>query len=261
MITDSELAALDRKGFIPGPNEEEETFLERVRAGQEEKAGLPREHWAFANELLMGLYGFESQSLAVNYSNEGLAWWHGAACWIDERGVARLQLREGFRKGSYLGLYLRGEVLAHEAAHAARAGFDELEMEEYFAYATSGQRWRRALGPIIKRPWEIWIWLGTMASGLFSEWGVLACCAVMGGAFWRLICGHLRLRRASDFLLRRVGDRRLVRGALFRMTDEEIRRLASGEQIEGDESLRWRLIRIAYITDAKGAGHGTKNHC
>jgi len=259
MISDGELAALDQKGFIPGPGEGEGAFLERVREAGQVVDELPREHWAYAKELLRGLYGFEPGSLAAGYSNRGLAWWHGAACWIDERGVAQLQMREGFRKGSYLGLYERGEVLAHEAAHAARAAFEEPEAEEFFAYATSGKRWRRILGPIVKRPWEMWIWIGAMVSGLFSGWGLLGCCGVAGVAFGRLIRGHLRLRRASNFLLKVIGDESQVRGALFRMTDKEIRLLGRGEWPEGDESLRWRLIRFAYITNAKGAGHGPKD--
>ncbi len=250
-MTDHEFLALNQRGFIPGPNESEEAFFERIdriRVGC--KDALPQAHWNWVMEQLSDLYDIEPESLVAVYSNKNLTWWQGAACWIGEDGVPRLQLREGFRKGSYLG-YSREEVLAHEAIHAARVAFAEEENEEFFAYASSSKRWRRVLGPLFKRPWEAWLLMGGLAGSLWSELATLFVTCLIGTGFWRLIRQHRRLRKASDTLMVRLKDERKVRAVLFRLTDAEIRSLSRGEWIEGDTTLRWRLIRLAYIRDGE----------
>jgi hypothetical protein len=243
-MTDEELIALNKRGFIPGPSETEELFRSRI---EQKKEPFSRVHLEWTKEQLQELFDFAPDSLDVFYSNENLAVWQGAACWIEE-GRANLQLREGFRKGSYLGLYSRDEVLAHEAVHAARVMFEEPENEEFFAYASSPKRWRATLGPIVKRPWEIWVWIGMLAGGMFWSAGffLAACWSFMG--LWRLIRQHMRRNSAANTLMKKLQSPKAARAVLFRMTDQEIRTLARGKWVEGDESLRWRLIRAAYFS-------------
>ena len=250
-MTDSELLSLNQLGFIPGPLESEEAFTARVakiKASIVELNALPRSQWDWAKERLQNLFGFDPQCLPVFYSNKNLAIWQGAACWIDEDNIPILQFRNGFKKGRYLKIYSREEVLAHEAIHAARSAFDEEENEEFFAYASSAVKWRSILGPLLKRPWEAWVAMILVACGVFFWWATLLAATWIGMGFWRLCRQHLRLSRAALFLQSKFKQSKVVRSVLFRLTDREIRGLEAGIWPEGDESLRWRVIRLAYFS-------------
>lgn len=248
-MTDPELLALNAKGFIPGPNETESDFLARIRATCESReVSIPRAHWEWSKHHLKTLFDFEPDSLFAYYSNANLTPWQGAACWICEKGIPRLQLREGFRKGTYLGLYSREETLTHESIHAARAAFDEPENEEFFAYASSEKKWRRVLGPILKKPWEAWVLMAALTVGVFFPVGTWASLVWISAGLIRLAKQHGRRKRAGAMLMRLFGNKLVVRAILFRLTDLEIRQLAKGQRLEGDNSLRWRLIRLAYFS-------------
>ncbi len=254
MIKDFELLAFNKQGFIPGPQESTVEFLERIAEMQscrDSGETVPPSHLHWVRERVEGLYGFEPSSIAVTYSNHQLAPWQGAACWIDESGISRLQLREGFRKGRYLGLYGRDEVIAHEAIHAARAAFNEPRFEEVFAYSSSLKKWRSIVGPLLQRPFEAWVVIGCVLGSL--AWEPLGAIAwiLMGLGFMRLVRTRLCLRRAAKCLMQRLGDAKKVRSVLFRMTDAEIEKLSQGYEIEGDDTLRWRLLRLAYFGDRK----------
>jgi hypothetical protein len=237
-MTDEELLDFNVRGFIPGPNESEEAFLTRVQ--QIKKDLLPTAHWQWPRAQLKELFDFEPESLTAYYSNEKLAPWQGAVCWIGVGNAPTLQLREGFRKGSYLKLYSRGEVLAHEAAHAARAAFQEPKFEEFFAYATAPRKWIRVFGPFFQRSWEPWVLFMSLAIGFFSEVGWVLAAGWMFLGFFRLIRRHRRLSKAFA----QVKNFKNPRAFLFRLTDEEIKQLAQGKWLEGDQTLRWRLLKL-----------------
>ncbi len=250
-MTDLELLALNEAGFIPGPSESLAQFEQRIattRAFLAESNLLPAAHWDWAKGRLEHLFGFQPQSLAAFYSNDNLTVWQGAACWIDERNVPKLQLRNGFKTGRYLKIYSREEVLAHEAAHAARAAFNEEENEEFFAYATAGVKWRSVLGPLIRRAWEPWVALGLLCGGIFVPGVLLGAAGWIGAGFFRLCRQHWRLSQASLVLLGTLKDKVKVRSLLFRLTDKEIRDLSEGIWPKDDGSLRWRLIQLAYLS-------------
>jgi hypothetical protein len=253
MLKDSELLLLNAQGFIPGPSESEEDFVKRVanlKEMLEGKEWIPRAHWDWVRNHLKGIFDFEPHSLPAYYSNQGLAFWQGAACWIEEGRVVSVQLKEGLRKGSYWG-YSRSEILAHEAVHAARSAFDEPASEEFFAYLVSEKWWRRAFGPIVRRPLEVWGFFIAMVFGMVFPWANLAGALVVGAGFWRLMRQHHRMRRAGKNLMSAVSDRRVVRAILVRLTDREIDLFSKGVRIaayaDRQECLRWRLIRLAYL--------------
>lgn len=264
-MTDQELLLLNQEGFIPGPGEEEGDFLKRVEEGKKrffelEGEWIPKAHWDWVSLHLKEMFDFTPCYLPAFYSNKNLAPWHGAASWILGRAVSAIQLREGLRKGSYLGLYKREEILGHEAVHAARSGFEESKNEEFFAYMTSEKKWRRVLGPILQRPIEAWPFVVGICVGMIGEIGAMGILAGIGYwtvAIWtglgfgRLCWRHWRLRRSAEQILKQVGDARLVRAILMRLTDEEIKRFSKGERVEEyalrQNCLRWRLIRLAYL--------------
>lgn len=254
-MTDQELFELNRRGFIPGPGEKEEAFLQRVNAAQkffsnppapfDHMEKVPEPHWDWVRHYLKDCYDFEPSSLVAYYSNRKLAPWQGAASWVLELSpgpLCAVQLRKGFSKGSYLGLYSRDEVLAHEAVHAARCAFNEPASEEFFAYATSSAKWRRKLGPILKRPWEALLFFAALGAGAF--WGNFLPAALLASfAFFRLNRQHLRLKKASFALAKMAQDARAARSLLLRLTDREIDLLAAKKTLQDDGSLRFRIIR------------------
>jgi hypothetical protein len=146
-----------------------------------------------------------------------------------------------------LGIYSREEILAHEAVHGARSGFDENRCEEFFAYMTSEKKWRRVLGPILQRPWEVWPLFLTLVAGMAwpaCYWGATLW---MGIGFFRLVRQHAKLNRAAGQILKKTGDARKTRAILFRLTDREIELFAQGKDIEEYSQaqccLRWRVIK------------------
>lgn len=254
-MTDQELFELNQRGFIPGPGESEGDFLQRLQAAEnffstppapfDRMEKVPEPHWDWVRHHLSEFYDFQPYSLMAYYSNRQLALWQGAASWVIEEipgPLCAIQLRKGFSQGRYLGLYSRDEVLAHEAVHAARCAFNEPIHEEFFAYSTSGVGWRRKLGPIVKRPWEIFLFFIVLGLGAF--WGnFLPAAGLLAFAFIRLSRQHLQLKRAAQTLCKIIQDERTVRALLFRLTDREISQLASGRILEDDGSLRFRVIR------------------
>jgi hypothetical protein len=239
-MDDETLLELNRQGFIPGPGETEDRFLQRVQKTKE-KFFQQKTEFDWAKETIFELFDFSPESLPVLISNRGLKIWEAAACWIED-GVPLLQIRSrSIRRIS------KQELLAHEAIHAARAGFDEIEFEEFFAFASAEKRWRRIFGPIVRRNWEVWPFLAS-CTFVFTFLGVLPVCALSLFALFRLYNSQKRLKNAADFLNSKLEDEKKVRSILFRLTDHEISKFAEGIWLDGDQSLRWRLLRLAYFS-------------
>lgn len=250
-MQDFELLQLNHEGFIPGPLESEESFVLRIahiKAKAAEKK-IPRAHLEWTTLHLKELFDFSPQVLPIFYSNHSLPFWQGGCCWVEE-GVVALQLRKKFETGSYWG-YSRDELIAHEAAHAARGAFKERRFEEVFAYLTSEKKWRRVLGPIIQRPWEVWPFLLSLIFTFFSLVGYLLATLWLILGFIRLVRTRLLLNRASKSIYKILKDEKLVRAVLFRLTDDEIHLFAKGIDMiayaEKQTELRWRLINLAYL--------------
>ena len=171
-LTDQDLLDLNRKGFIPGPEESEKKFIERVESVKQAffklgERAIPHSHWTFPADLLQQIFSFSPESLPAFYSNRSLTLWQGAAAWVERDQIIAIQLRKAFYKGTFLKLYDRNELLAHEAVHAARSAFDDSPLEELFAYMSSSRPYRRILGPIIQKPWEVWPFMALCALGTF----------------------------------------------------------------------------------------------
>ena len=159
------------QGFIPGPDETEIAFTERVdfcknlqqnlmqKVGENFPFDLKDHSSDSLGDVLpftKELFGIAPQWVPLFFNNYHLAPWHGGCAWIfqmDEKSptAAFLQLRSPFRFSSnYLGLYNRKELIAHELAHVGRMLYQEPQFEELFAYQTSTSKWRCWLGPIVQ---------------------------------------------------------------------------------------------------------------
>jgi hypothetical protein len=87
--------------------------------------------------------------------------------------------------------------------------------------------------------------------------------AFLGAGLWaalgfaRLVRGHHVLQRAGSKLTEIIGDARIARAILVRLSDVEIEKVGRGEAV-GDTSLRWRLIRLVYWNKER---YGTESRC
>lgn len=251
-MTDDELLSYNHQGFIPGPNESEDEFLHRVKSVKQAflKLGdgaIPSSHWGWVTSHLNDLFGFVPHSLPAFYSNRSLTPWQGAAAWVEHGKIIAIQLRQAFKKGSFLGLYERDEILGHEAVHAARSAFPKDRWDEYFAYMTSEKAWRRVLGPIIQSPWEVWPFLIFCLSAVFFPLAFIGAAIWIGLGFYRLVSSHRILAKAGAALLQRGYSKSQARVILFRLTEDEIRNVSRGINIfanQNERNLRWRLLRI-----------------
>jgi len=261
-MNSEKLIALNQAGFIPGPNEAEEKFIERVKfAGQffkdknsffekvqitppfplDDKVTKPLRHWT--RSQLIRRFDITPDFLQIYFHDKGLAFFQGAATWLLELDnkitFPLIQLRVGLKKGRYLGLYSFDEILAHETVHAARAAFDEKIFEEHFAYLTSSSFLRRIFGPIIRNTWEVIIFFALFllvfafiflpASPLLSYAGNFSFFGLMGYAslgFFRLFKNRLFFVLALKKLKKILQSKDKAFFVLFRLTDKEIFKFA-----------------------------------
>jgi hypothetical protein len=263
-----ELLRLNSEGLIPGPGETEETFTLRVQAVKDffskQDSPVAPHHWQWAAERLRALFDFSPRWCPVFFSSKGLAPWQAAATWINQphgnvKPIYTIQIR-----ASRWVFFLidRDELLAHEAAHAARAAFNEPKTEELFAYLTSSAKWRRVVGPIFSQPKESLLLVGTLGLGavfqmvetiwglsVFSEGFFFSAAALSLFLSFRLLRMRTRLTRAARQLIPLLRDPEKVRAVLFRMTDQEIIRLSRSQRVDENDELRWRLIKAAYFKE------------
>lgn len=250
------------QGFIPGPNETEQEFLTRVNYCLSLRHHLPQAAvirledqqtcLQEASSITLPLYGLHPQWVPILFANHKLAPWHGGCAWIFQMDEslplgAFLQLRKPFLTTQrYLGLYDRNELVAHELCHVARMAFEEPIYEEHLAYRSSGPKWRRWLGPIIRNSVESMLFflalLFVFAGYLFAllvdptSWAYvpyfyllpasLALCALA-----RLTLEHRALDATSRKLKDLVGNK--ADQMLLWLTDKEINSFSrlSKEQI------------------------------
>lgn len=272
-VSIQDLKALGKQGFIPGPEESEECFLQRVSVAQhfakEPQNFLQDKRLEPFNVDTLDQLGAYPDWVQQTYSNKKLLPWQAAATWIFESAdnvkLSVIQLRNRFRSGSFLGYY-RDEILVHEAIHAMRVAFEEPRFEEILAYYYSPKKWRRALGALFRTPNQALFFMGLIVSSLLIQ--VIAVVWLPFQLF-----SHLQLviwLPLIDLVLRGavlIKDRRLLRKALkklcklfpkqhhpfviaLRLKDAEIQKiaLASVEDLliyikdKSTTSIRWQQI-------------------
>lgn len=256
----------NERGFIPGPSETEETFAARAAKLAnltKQPDHIPLEDWSEALSTTRRLFDIYPDWIPSCYSDRGLRFWEGAATWVQEDGSLTVQLRKAFRKGSYLKIYSRHEILAHEAVHSARVALGSTLFEEILAYSTSTSRLRRWAGPFFLRPWESVLFAILLLFG--------AACSIFSPLFFLLpilgiLCGAIRLSRLwllFNKCLKNIAalskDPKKKLAVAIRLTDEEIIDFAysTPEEItsyitqEKDRTLRWKLLSPYFILRAE----------
>jgi hypothetical protein len=285
---------LNKQGFIPGPQETEAEFYERIEfcrhllthlAEESEATQLPFEEKDLATkttleeafDLTNSLYGIQPEWVPLFFSNHQLTPWHGGCAWIFQLNehtplAAFLQLRAHFRHfATYLRVYYRKELIAHELSHVGRLMLDEPQFEEFFAYQSSPYAWRRWLGPLIQSSTESLFFilllglifivdlaiLGTGHSTLSSmtNWLKLVPLFFIFYAFIRLTQRHWTLQQCLKNLKFLTHSSNQASHLLYRLCDSEIRQFAkeSPENIkkfienQSFHSFRWSFLSKLYI--------------
>jgi hypothetical protein len=292
-LSDCELLTYNQIGLIPAPDETEETFCIRVAQclGLKEQIAdgqalqLPfKPSFEEAEKVLEEaypttqlLYDIQPSWVPIFFSNHQLAPWHGGCAWIfqfqtEGPRTAFLQLRKAFAsQKTYLRIYPREELVAHEIAHIGRMMFNEKQFEEILAYRTSSSRWRKWLGPLVQSASEslffmilllaIFLLDGYLLimhhfeSYLSLIWLKILPLGLLCVAFLRLSKRHRVFQRCRDQLILIFNHPTFADHVLYRLNDQEISafsRMAPSAILEycqnaKTQSLRWRLLDLAYF--------------
>lgn len=266
MLQDNELRAYSKRGLLPGPEETEERFLERVALVQKVETPpnpLTDEEWKEAQKITEKLFDFSVDWVKAFYNDKGLPFWEGAATWIEKAPL--IQLKSTFRKKRRFSLYRKEEILAHESVHAARMAYRSPRFEEHFAFLTSKSSFRRLFGPLFRYPWEsalllllLVVSLGAQAASFFwpeTFWLntlVLLPWAALTFGLLRLTLSNYTLLRCKQNLRAFAQDTLPI---LVRLTDQEIALFANSskqkihEYVEREKAktLRWRMLAMIYF--------------
>ena len=186
---------LNAEGFIPGRDETEEAFFERVdycrnlKNNFEQVTGLSQfsdinfhqsdKYLHDDHALYERLYGIKPCWVPLIFSTNQLAPWHGGCAWIfqidkNSPTSAFLQLRVHFRdRSTFLKIYSRNELIVHELAHVGRMLYHEPHFEEILAYQSSSSPFRKWLGPIFSSSKESLIIVFLLILAVASDISIL----------------------------------------------------------------------------------------
>ncbi|MFI5334410.1 MAG: hypothetical protein ACHQT8_04485 [Chlamydiales bacterium] len=243
-----ELLALNRRGLIPGPQESDKEFWERV-----ELSAKTYDAWQETHAKTAQLFDFSLDWVEIFYSKKHLPFWQGALTWLET--LPRIQLHPRFQEGSLLKIYKRKDVLAHEAVHAARAQFYEPRFEEHFAYLTSEKALERYCGSFFRTSGESTLFLALLSLSMIAIISGFPAVALFAIAFMGIGLARLGFAHRA-FNLCKKNLALIVREPLalmLRLTDKEIALFArsSPSEIlafaEAQSSLRWQMIAGAYF--------------
>ncbi len=291
-LSDARLIELNEQGFIPGPGETEAQFLDRTERCLKLKESIVnelKEHVPFVHDELSTtmplhkaletskrLYDISPTWIPLFFSNHRLMPWHGGCAWIfqlekESPPMALLQLRREFAsQETFLGIYHRDELMAHELSHVGRMAFEEPKFEEMLSYRTATSPVRRWIGPLLQSSYEALILLGLLLLSIVVDvvamfqggphsfvatqaWKLLPLAYLvflMGRLWWR----HRVFDRCRKHLMDIFHDHHVVDSVMYRLTDAEIRLIGTQSRQEtveyardqAGQTLRWRLLRLAY---------------
>ena len=273
------------RGFIPGSNESEADFFRRIEFCEqlekllEEKVGasLPFRSDSKAHKILQEsleetktLFGIAPEWVPLFFNNHQLAPWHGGCAWIFQLDdttptAAFLQLRARFRDHeTYLKIYQRKELVAHELAHIGRMMYEEPQFEELFAYQTSTTPWRRWLGPLIRSSKESFFFISALGLYLIT---LLALTSIehpmaktVSTGFQLFFIFLVLLALGRVVWIQSVYQRCLKKlewyaeptHLAYRLKDEEIKKFASMSSeevrayVDNQQSFRWHFLNHIY---------------
>ncbi|MBA3722870.1 MAG: hypothetical protein H0W88_10790 [Parachlamydiaceae bacterium] len=286
------LAKWNQQGLIPGPKETEENYINRAHFCfdlehhliKEVGSELPFNVSDRATQEILhesypkteNYYGITPQWTPVFFSNYQLTSWHGGCAWIFQLNESTptasfLQLRAQFRnKETYLGIYRRSELIAHELSHVGRMMYQEPQFEEILAFQSSTSSFRRWLGPIVQSSKESLFFILLLGVIILADLAVITLdhsyshqglfwlkwlpVAVVALALSRLGWRHLQFNRCLKKLETIYGNKHTAQHLTYRFLDSEIKFFASSsiESIKNfiseqqTKSFRWHFLATLY---------------
>ncbi len=176
-LTHYDLLLFNRQGFLPLENESVESFLLRVANLQNssDPHSCPKAKQA-ALQLCKQLFDVEPDWVSIIETQKELAFWQGAVMWVQTDHLGNdlpfIQISSRLNSALLRRWYSKEEVIAHELIHAIRLPLYSARFEEIIAYQTSHNPLRRFLGPLFRRPYEVYILLAALLGswiGLFWD--------------------------------------------------------------------------------------------
>lgn len=242
MLTEEELVDLNARGLIPGPNESNTHFLQRIKASK--------------TPIDVPLYGISIDWAEIKYGEEETNPIQPAFTEISE-GDATIQIHPRYRHNR--------EILDHEMVHLGRMAFPDSKYEEVLAAWVSPSRLRQMFGPMVQTTAEVvFFLLGTTLSFLLSLamfWfpipfylPMIVSAFTFGVFLIRTVIRQFQLRRTITRLSQWIGSKSAAYKIAYRLTDTEIdicrkeTRQKWEEYIEAENSLRWKMIKAAYLS-------------
>lgn len=223
------------KGFLPGPYESEEKFLQRVEKTKE-VLKKPKE---FITDKIFQNTDFEAFNGSALLVQKKNLFYHAASTMIVELKNGLILPIITKPKSLFIP---KEEVLKHELVHARRALFDDPKFEELLAFRTSKSKYRRTLSPIFSSNIEVLLFFLTT---ILSFWTLLPMLINLTFFSYRLFYRHKIIRHCKDFLKRCTKHPEPV---LRAMTDQEILAMSKGEIGKIDFSLfRWKFLEEIFI--------------
>ncbi|MCH9634373.1 MAG: hypothetical protein S4CHLAM7_11210 [Chlamydiae bacterium] len=263
-LEDRELLSYNKRGFFPGPYENESQFLNRV--GSFSQYSSSRDTICFESlNTAEELYDIKPDWVQIEYTALGFRFWEAAHVETSSN-YFKFSLRKSFlNHPKYLGIYCKKEILAHEFAHVGRMNFPQSRFEELFAFQTSSS-FRRVFGPLFSTPNQSFTLIILTLMSFLSDFLLGQIPYVW--AFFKVLplifLGYLGLkllftRRFYNKAFRKmkalVLDEKKARYIVYRLTDKEIKKFSRSrmkvikEYIakQKNKELRWRLIYLAYF--------------
>lgn len=279
----------NEQALFPGPQELEEDYIKRAQfcleldknLSQKLDVELPFNSSDLASkdilndscEITKKKFGIAPNWVPLFFNNYQLSSWQGGCAWIFQLNestptAAFLQLRAQFKKNqSYLGLYNRNELIAHEIVHVGRMMYQEPKFEEILAYQTSSKIWRKWLGPIVQSHKESlffvlllgFVIIGDAAlitlgknpvTSIWSFWIKLLPLTLIGLGLIRLGLRQYQFHCCLKKLKSLYPDKE--QEIVYRLEDSEIKKFASMPisnirvYIKKQESFRWQFLKYVY---------------
>ncbi|MCH9811662.1 hypothetical protein K0U07_02740 [bacterium] len=227
-------ARLYKEGFLPGPEETEQAFFDRV----EKTRAVLKEPKKFITDRSFDKIELVTQGGAALLAKKRNLFFHAASTLI-------VELKDGLILPIITEpksiLVKKEEVLAHELVHARRALFDSPKYEEILAFRTSKAKWRKYLSPIFSTNIEVLLFF---VAATLSFWTTIPLFLHLGFFSIRLYYRQKIIRHCKDFLNRISTDTESILTAL---TDEEIVAFSRGEIEKIDFSLfRWKFLQRVF---------------
>ncbi len=265
-MNENELLSYNQLGLIPGPAENKEDFFLRAAYSLNIQSKIQGNSLNIDTALkdAQDIYDISPAWVPILHEKKGLFPWHGGSIWIFQLKekdplCALIQLNPQCR-------WKKAEEIAlHELCHIGRLAFQEPKFEEVIAYRSSKSRFSKYLGGLIQNQIESLLFVITLALILIVDLYLL-----LNGTLEQMITlSWLKLipacmilyAFARNFILQRQFDSALKNiepfftrpmAALYRLTDHEIIQFSKWKKekiksyIDTQESLRWKVIRLAY---------------